>query len=267
MQDLADEYSRKSQAYRELWSPVIRPMALPLLSALPLADAHRILDCGTGTGALLPDLARAAPAATITAVDRAEGMLRIAPRLASQSLSAMDAEHLAIRDNSFDAATIIFVLFHLPDPQASLIELLRTLRPDGVIGAVTWGKNRDVPALHIWEEELDRLGAPPDPRIPELMRQAEMDELPKLESLLELAGATEIRSFQRRFEHQFTAETLLKLQLSCGVAGRRISCLTPEDANRARDCVSERLLQLSDDDLLYRPEVLFAVAQKLRRPS
>lgn len=52
---LAAEYSANAGDYARLWSPVIKPTGLPLPAALPLADAGRRLDAGSGTGAFLPD--------------------------------------------------------------------------------------------------------------------------------------------------------------------------------------------------------------------
>ena len=70
---LVAEYSAIADPYSRLWSPVIRPMALPMLEMLPLAQACDVLDVGAGTGELLEDLARRAPRAHIVAVDRSEG--------------------------------------------------------------------------------------------------------------------------------------------------------------------------------------------------
>ena len=117
---LASEYSGKADAYLRLWSPVIAPMARPLVDRLPLAAARWILDVGTGTGALLEELgAAAAGSARILAVDRALGMLRVAQRRTQHPIVAMDAELLAIRSGTIDAATLVFMLFHVSDPVAA----------------------------------------------------------------------------------------------------------------------------------------------------
>src|SRR5260221_2877614 len=93
---LAKEYTAKALAYARLWSPVIRPMALPLLPALPLRTARRILDVGAGTGALLADLEAAAPDAMVIGTDRSEGMLRVAKKSGRQNLLLADAQELRL---------------------------------------------------------------------------------------------------------------------------------------------------------------------------
>lgn len=130
-QDLATDYSHRAADYSRFWAPLINPMANPLLCAMPLSGARRILDVGTGTGSLWPMIQGAAPQAMLYGVDRAEGMLREGDDLLRGRVSVMDAENLGVRRGMFDAALLLFVLFHVPDPARALREIRATLRPAG----------------------------------------------------------------------------------------------------------------------------------------
>jgi SAM-dependent methyltransferase len=249
-------------AYSSLWAPVIRPMALPLLEMLPLAQARQILDVGAGTGEFFGDLRRRAPDAHIVGVDRSEGMLRIAQARAAQPLAVMDAQRLAFREAAFDLAVCIFVLFHVPNPLEALRELRRVLRPGAQIGAVTWGEDPGTPGAAIWRDALDAAGATPEPRDPSVMQHACMDTEAKLAALLDEAGFTAVRTQRRCGEHRFTLDSLLTVQVRCGGASRRLPSLPPEEQARCRAQVKARLSSFSAEDLVYRAEVIFAVARK-----
>lgn len=97
----------------------------------------RILDVGAGTGL---EFECFSPRAEVTAVDLSEAMLRRAQaRVRERSLAAirgvlvMDATRLAFPDAVFDAVLLPYVLTTVPDPEATLDEAMRVVRPGGEI--------------------------------------------------------------------------------------------------------------------------------------
>ncbi|TMF43484.1 MAG: class I SAM-dependent methyltransferase [Chloroflexi bacterium] len=137
---LADRYSQRAEAYDGLWSPIIRPVGERLIARLPLSGkTSHVIDIGTGAGALLPAIQRAAPSAVIVGIDRSQGMLRLAKERHSCPLALMDVQRLALPANRFEVAIVAFVLFHLPSPEQCLAEVNRVLQPGGSVGTVTWG--------------------------------------------------------------------------------------------------------------------------------
>jgi ubiquinone/menaquinone biosynthesis C-methylase UbiE len=105
------------------------------LQALPalLDERWTVGDLGCGTGqvacALAPFVAR------VIAVDRSGEMLESARRrardLPSVEIKRGELEALPIADAELDAATLLLVLHHLPDPAAALSEAHRVLKPGG----------------------------------------------------------------------------------------------------------------------------------------
>jgi ubiquinone/menaquinone biosynthesis C-methylase UbiE len=89
------------------------------------------LGCGTGqvASALAPFVAR------VIAVDRSGEMLQAARRrlrdVPTVEVRRGELEALPIADEELDAATLLLVLHHLPDPAAALSEAHRVLKPGG----------------------------------------------------------------------------------------------------------------------------------------
>ena len=105
------------------------------LQAMPaLFDPNWIVgDLGCGTGELSAVLAPFVR--RLIAVDRSEEMLNAARRrlagAPSVDIRKGELEALPIADNELDAATLILVLHHVPDPSAALREAARVLKPAG----------------------------------------------------------------------------------------------------------------------------------------
>jgi len=97
----------------------------------------RILEVGVGTGISLPDYARNN---RLVGIDISAPMLRkAAERVAEHkldnvdALAVMDAKHLAFPDASFDVIVAQYVITAVPDPEATLDEFVRVLKPGGEI--------------------------------------------------------------------------------------------------------------------------------------
>ena len=105
------------------------------LHALPgLLDHDWIVgDLGCGTGEVAASLAPFVK--HVIAVDRSPDMLRAARRrfrdLGNVDVRRGELEALPIQDGELDAATLLLVLHHLPDPLQALTEAARVLKPGG----------------------------------------------------------------------------------------------------------------------------------------
>jgi len=104
-----------------------------------VSDRPRVLDCGVGTGALSTALARtlSAPFA-LDAIDLSPRMLAHARhRLCETGLQASlrlgDVRQLPYGDGAFDLVMSAHVLEHLADPGVALGEMVRVLKPGGLI--------------------------------------------------------------------------------------------------------------------------------------
>jgi phosphatidylethanolamine/phosphatidyl-N-methylethanolamine N-methyltransferase len=101
----------------------------------------RILEVGIGTGLSLPDYSRSN---RICGVDISEPMLRKAQERVDElglthveGLWVMDAEHLSFSDASFDVVVAQYVVTTVPNPEATLDEFARVLKPGGEIVLVS----------------------------------------------------------------------------------------------------------------------------------
>lgn len=109
-------------------------IALGAVAAL-LAPDLRILDIGTGTGAMLPVFGAAAR--LTVALDHSRAMLDRAGALCrSEDLTGVALcngllEALPFADASFDACHCAMVLHHVEDPAAALAEMARVVAPGG----------------------------------------------------------------------------------------------------------------------------------------
>jgi len=135
-------------AYANLLQGVLSEEA-PGFGAAPL----RVLDCGVGTGALSSALARVSPAPfRLDAID-------ISPRMLERAGSALrdsdlevslrhgDVRKLPYDDGIFDLVMSAHLLEHLVDPAIALSEMVRVLKPGGLLIACL--TRRSLPGIYV----------------------------------------------------------------------------------------------------------------------
>jgi phosphatidylethanolamine/phosphatidyl-N-methylethanolamine N-methyltransferase len=137
---IAKAYARWAPVYDLVFGAVFERGRRAAIAAAERIGG-RILEVGVGTGISLPDYAASN---RLVGVDLSEPMLRRAQaRIAELSLhhveglAVMDAERLAFPDGSFDVVVAQYVITTVADPEATLDEFARVLKPGGEIVLVS----------------------------------------------------------------------------------------------------------------------------------
>jgi phosphatidylethanolamine/phosphatidyl-N-methylethanolamine N-methyltransferase len=133
---IAKAYARWAPVYDLVFGAVFERGRMAAIEAAERIGG-RILEVGVGTGISLPDYARGN---RLVGVDLSEPMLRKAQERVAEhgldnveALAVMDAENLGFPDGAFDAVVAQYVITAVPDPEATLNEFARVLKPGGEI--------------------------------------------------------------------------------------------------------------------------------------
>jgi demethylmenaquinone methyltransferase/2-methoxy-6-polyprenyl-1,4-benzoquinol methylase len=124
-----------------------------LVSRVEAGPDDRVLDVATGTGAVALELVRQ-KGCTVVGLDQSEGMLESARRQVDGRVELVQAsaESLPFGDGEFDALTFTYLLRYVDDPEATLAELARVVRPGGTIAALEFALPHGLarPAWELW---------------------------------------------------------------------------------------------------------------------
>jgi phosphatidylethanolamine/phosphatidyl-N-methylethanolamine N-methyltransferase len=197
---VADEKSRPGEGAAELdeksivaayarWAPIYdylfgvitikgRRESVGVINALP---AGRVLEAGVGTGISLPLYD---PKHRVTGIDLSPDMLAKArERVARHKLTnveailELDAAHLPMADQSFDAAMAMYLLPVVPDLDRVLSEIVRVTRPGGRLVVVNhFATDRGIRAQveKLMTPFASRLGWHPDFRIERVLGRGDL---------------------------------------------------------------------------------------------
>jgi ubiquinone/menaquinone biosynthesis C-methylase UbiE len=143
------------------WSRVAGEVFLDWLAPAP---GVRWIDVGCGSGAFTELIVRRCAPADVQGIDPSAAQLTFARARPAANVAEFhqgDAMDLPFESKRFDAAVMALVIFFVPEPAKGVAEMVRVVRPGGMIAAYAWDVlNGGFPFEPI-QAELRALGVTP----------------------------------------------------------------------------------------------------------
>lgn len=194
---------QETAPYWTKYSAIIKQMFTPLTNALiesaGIRPGQSVLDIAGGSGEPSISIAEMLRGKGSVMCTDAVGEMVAAARAeaAAADVSNIDfrqcnADELPFPDNSFDVAVCRLGAMFFPDPPGAVEEMLRVVRPGGVLALAVWGRSRANPYSYLVTEVIARYSPTPpaDEDAPGAFRFATPG---KLARILGEAGAAEIQ--------------------------------------------------------------------------
>ena len=218
---MADERIRAERA-AELQAERAETLRVQLDRLVPLTGDERVLDVGTGTGAIA--LALAPLVREVIGFDESEERLALAREGAPENATfqAGDASSLPFEMGSFDLVTCVRTLHHVRRPEVVIAELVRVTRLGGRLLVV----DQLAPVETLEALELDRFERARDPSHNRLLSDGDLRAMFEMNGLVTLANETvhESRELARYLdlaacegEERTRAESLAPIEIELDV--------------------------------------------------
>jgi ubiquinone/menaquinone biosynthesis C-methylase UbiE len=239
--------------------------ARDLVSLLRTARGGRVLDVGSGTGAVaIPASEAVGDAGSVLATDASVEMLRHVKEKGLSCVAVARVPELPVEDGWFDIVTASFVISHFVNYPAGLKEMLRALRPGGRLGVSAWAPGQNAYG-EAWVEvaarfaNLDQLNRAFHDVIP-------WDELfsneGDLRRALEDAGLVDVELIKRKYTIRIGVEEYLSMR-SSSVEGTMLRrSLSAADWERFNAEMGQTFRERFDATVEYDREVHFAIGTK-----
>jgi len=247
---------RESAPYWEKHRDVIRAMFDPITQALieeaSIVAGQSVLDVAGGPGEPSLTIAKVVGLSGLVVCTDGVAEMVAAAESAAQRLERKNmrfqqctAESLPFDGNAFDTVISRLGVMFFPDPLAGLREMLRVIKPGGMISLAVWHKSEANPYSPRVIEVIDRyIETPPvDPDAPGAFRFAERG---KLAAILTEAGAIDVseRLLQFQMEAPISPEEfwIMRSEIS-EILREKLKRLTHEQACRVAKEVREAVCE------------------------
>ncbi len=236
------------------------PIVEQVIRRAALEPGHRVLDIGTGTGAVALQAAPlVGPAGQVTGTDPSSEMLDLArqraagPGHANLKFEVGSAEAIQAEDASFDAVLASLSLMYVVDRAAAARECARVLRPGGRFVAAVWARPAECDIV-LFQQTAGRFA--PAPPVPGVGPGALADAAPFINQLAEagIDASVETESFGFDFDDFASAWEVL--------AGVTTAALDSERLEEARTAVQAVMWPDGDGPRHFRNVTQFIVGRK-----
>ena len=128
-------------AYERMMGIWSRRVGEIFLDWLRLPTGQKCVDIGCGNGAFTEMLVERCAPAEVQGIDPSPEQIAFARARHTAKVAEFrlgDAMALPFPDNRFDAATMALVIFFVPEPAKGVAEMVRVIRPGGIVAAYAW---------------------------------------------------------------------------------------------------------------------------------
>ncbi|MGH9874576.1 MAG: class I SAM-dependent methyltransferase [Pyrinomonadaceae bacterium] len=270
--ETSSQYWNKHQALIER---MYAALSRALIEEAGIGPGQAVLDIGGGSGE--PSLTIApvvGDSGSVTYTDPATGMVRAAREeavrrgLTNIEFHQCPAEQLPFADDSFDVAVSRLSSMFFPDVLAALRELLRVVKPNGVVSFLVWADKEVNPFSSVVTEILDRF----------VPAEIEAEDAPgafrfaahgKLAKLLQEAGATSVteRTFEFSIEAPITVEQFWELRTEMSDTFRnKLARLVPDQVAAIKYTVQKKVASyFKTGGMVFPGQVLLVSGSKPER--
>lgn len=210
----------------------------------------RWVDVGCGTGAFSELLVQRCAPSSVSGVDPSPAQLEFArtrPGMTGATFQSGDAMALPFPEASFEAASMALVLFFIPDPAKGVREMVRVVRPGGMVSAYAWNFATGGFPYGVIQDALRAHGTPPTlPPHPEVAQED------SLRALWTGSGLDAVRTrtitVQRAFRDFGEFWTL---STASGVLKTALAALPPATLAAVKAQVRSRLTEAADGQVTH----------------
>jgi len=251
-----------AQAYERFmgrWSKLLAPLLVEFGS---VPDKGRMLDVGSGTGALAFSIAGLRPNCQVLGIDPSKEYVGYAgsrnPFPKRAAFEVGDAQQLRFATAEFENSLSLLVFNFIPDPLKALGEVRRVTNLGGCVSAAVWDYGEGMKMLRIfWDAvvAVDPAAAKRDERNMPLCRAGELAELWRQGGL----ERVDERPLDITLRFASFADYWDPFLLGQGPAGSYVRTLKVDRRNTLRDEVKQRLAVKTEDTPFMLPARAWAV--------